>query len=148
MPRERAPDVAGEIAAFRAWKVEQFYGLPPRLTSLFDPEPVWPHDAWMVATCGSCGDDVPGEKCSCGIYAARDRLHLVRQCYNRSENDGEIRVIGEVGLAGKVIVAERGWRAEKARVLRIFLPYEHWELARPLRDAYCVPVAVDNTLRP
>jgi hypothetical protein len=139
--RERAPDVLGEVLAFRAWRVEELWGEPPHLASLGDD--LWPTGEWMEAECGHC-EEPPGERCSCGIYAARDRRHLVGMGYNKGQG---VRVIGDVALAGKVIPGSHGFRAARARVVRLYVPFVEWELAVELRSAYGVPVGLDNTLR-
>jgi hypothetical protein len=142
---ERVPDQIGEVVGFRAWYVKTSRLRPPVLTSLMNQVP-WPHDDWMRATCDKFGDDgsIPHpEPCSCGIYAARDRRELSRQWrYNRF--DGV--VIGECGLAGRIIPGTKAFRAEKARVLRLWLPFPAWELAAPLEERYGVPVELTNVL--
>jgi hypothetical protein len=140
---DRAPDLVGEVIAFRAWRVPRRGA--PRLQSMNGVP--WPCGRWMLAECECC-EEIPGENCSCGIYAGRHREHLVELGYNRrSYYDGESVAIGEVGLAGKVIVGTQGWRAEKARPIRLWLPYADWRLAQPLSRAYRAPVQLSNTLR-
>lgn len=141
---QRAPDVAGEILAYRAWCVDLRWDREALLLSFNGT--VWPRDAWLTAECGHESCETPGEHCHCGVYAARDRDHLQRMAYNRREYGPPV-VIGEVGLVGKVIPGTQGWRAEKARVVRLELPHEHWRLVAPLRATYRVPVALSNTLR-
>lgn len=146
--RDRAPDVLGEIMAFRAWEVETVWGAGDRyrLLSLSGyPGDLWPTGAWMEAECDSGCVEIPGDDCSCGIYAAKHRRHLVRLGYNRRGSSP--RVIGDVALAGKVVPGEKGWRAERARVVRLYVPYELWELVGPLREDYKIPVGLDNLLR-
>lgn len=150
MIAEAIPDVAGEIVGYRAWYVEARWQLrPPRLESLnggadWGDGPWWPYDTWMLASCSRERDGVPHEHCGCGIHAARDRAHLCELGYNE---DDAVVAIGEVALAGRVIPGDRGWRAEKARPLRFWLPHVHWPLVRRLREAYRVPVGVTNVLK-
>lgn len=66
----------------------------------------------------------------CGFYAGRTHAHLIGIGYSR------FGVIGQVQLAGKVIPAVNGWRAERAQVRAIYVPYESWKLVNPLRDTY------------
>jgi hypothetical protein len=66
--------------------------------------------------------------------------------YNR-EHDKPV-VIGEVGLAGKVIPGSQGWRAEKGRVKHLYVPFHHWRWIEPLAALYNVPVQPDNVLNP
>jgi hypothetical protein len=143
--QDRAPDVVGEVVAYRAWYADLRWDREARLVSFNGA--VWPCDAWLVAECAHDGCDTPGEHCSCGIYAARDREHLLRMAYNRHTYGESPIVIGEVGLVGKVIPGSQGWRAQKARPVRLELPHEHWRLVAPLRATYRVPVVLSNTLR-
>jgi hypothetical protein len=132
------PDLAEEIVAFRGWLLDTGWRRVD-LVSL-DGEFPWPTDAWTVAECPHGCGEIPGERCRCGIYAARDRAHLHRIGYMGERAD----VVGEVGLAGKVIPAALGWRAEKARVRRLWVPHVLWEHAPALQRAYRVPVDLTN----
>lgn len=91
-----------------------------------------------------------------GICAARDRQHLVslhrfgssahpRYVEGGGEYEG-IAAIGRVALAGLIVPGERGYRAERARVVSVLLPYAAWDLVEPLRRAYRVPVGLSNVL--
>jgi hypothetical protein len=134
---DRAPDLIEEVVAFRGWHLET--GWPRVELVSFSHDFVWPTGEWAVAECRR-GCEIPGERCSCGIYAALDRRHLHSIGYM-----GETAsVIGEVGLAGKVIPGDLGWRAARARVRRLWVPHALWEHVRPLRAAYRVPVALTN----
>lgn len=68
---------------------------------------------------------VPDELCSCGFYALKeldpDLLILARAGFQVHDGrDGSKRiVIGRVELAGKVIEHERGYRAERARIVEL-----------------------------
>jgi hypothetical protein len=145
----RIPDYLGEVSGWRAWKR---VGTPavPRLMSVtatsFSVEHVdaiWPTNRWYDAQCphGHKGDEIPSEGCKCGIYAARDRDQLVSLGYGVYGKQ-DARVIGEVAFSGKVIPGSQGFRAQRARVKRLFVPYEDWRYADPLGDAYGVPVEV------
>ena len=144
--RDEIPVVPGEVIAWRAWGVVTRGYREPRLRSLYF-DVVWPTDAWLV--CGTGAPDAGDH----GICAARDREHLAsmyrwgdRRANRYVEDGGEVTAIGKVGLAGLIIPGERGYRAEKARVLSIVLPHAAWELLEGLRNAYRVPVALGNTL--
>src|SRR5262245_13791446 len=120
----------GEVVAWRAWQVIASHGdRLPYLRSVSHSSTVWHPGHWTLATCGQRGHScprssdgrVPGESCSCGMYAARDRAHLVSMGY--ADDRGHVEapvVIGEVALAGKVIPGTQGWRAEKGRIKRLF----------------------------
>lgn len=134
---DRAPDVAGEIVAVRTWELKRLPRGDAVLLSLNGT--VWSGDGWQQAACGrSYGCETPGEDCSCGIYAAKSRLHLETLDYHDD-------VIGELALVGKVIVAENGYRAERARPLRLWVPFDDWDCAAPLAQRYGVTVGLADT---
>jgi hypothetical protein len=152
-----APDIAGEIVAWRAWWVDWGW-VRPTLLSMNDTR--WPRGDWLRAECGCSGEtDEDGPPCEgrhgCGIHAARDRAHLVDMDYpgtvgRRMHRAWELGVgvaIGEVGLAGKVVEGTQGWRAARARPLRLWVPHASWSICRPLSDAYGVPCGVTNVLK-
>ena len=93
---------------------------------------------------------IPGEHCSCGLYAAKTRAQLVKLGYNR-EADGPAAselppiLIGEVGLAGKVIEGDQGWKAEKGRIRKLYVGFHHWKIVAPIENLYRVEVVLDNT---
>lgn len=53
--------------------------------------------------------------------------------------------IGEVALAGKVIPGTQGWRAERGRIARLYVPFHHWRFVEALEELYRVEVVLDNT---
>ena len=57
-------------------------------------------------------------------------------------------VIGEVNLVGWYLPADFGYRAQYAYPKRLYVPYECWEMALPLRDNYGVPAQLSNTFKP
>jgi hypothetical protein len=141
-----APDLIEEVVGWRAWRLQHRHPRVPVLCSLVHAN-VWPTDAWMVADCGGYHTP-PGEHCRCGIYAARSHQQLVELGYAacQSTSGRLVQVIGEVGLAGRVVVAEQGFRAERARPRRLWVPYAAWELVASLRAVYRVPVELGNPL--
>lgn len=164
----RIPDFVGEVSGWRAW---QLVGgkLHPRLMSVTATDfrvdhvdAIWPTNRWFTAKCphghGRKVDpltgqhvevkhEIPVEGCKCGIYAARDRDHLIRLGYG-VYGDNDAKVIGEVAFAGKVIPGEQGYRAEKARIKSLIVPYEMWQIVDPLAAAYKVPVEVGFLFSP
>jgi hypothetical protein len=145
---EQAPDVLGEIKGWRAWKVIGSESLP-MLSSVTYSNTIWHPAHYTLASCSnseSCrkGGRLPGESCSCGLYAAASREQLVGLRYN--EEDGSHPVfIGEVAFSGKVIPGSQGWRAERGRIARLYVPFRHWRFVEPLKALYRVPVVLDNT---
>lgn len=144
------PLVAEEVVGWRAWLVDTS-GRIPRLRSLMY-DVTWPTDDWLVAIDGDHRGQEPH-----GICAARDREHLsgmtvfmradtARYVAGAGAGADRVVAIGEVGLAGLIIPGERGYRAERARVRSILLPYKAWELVAELRVAYRVPVSLTNVL--
>lgn len=141
----RAPDVLGEVEGWRMWLVAG----PPRLPRLFSPYTysrrlplagVWPTGAYLYAHCRK-GHEAPAEGCTCGIYALQSHGELVRSGYVNRQGGN---VVGRVGLAGLIVPGDRGWRAERARVLELYVPFDLWRLVRPLSRAYQVPVTLAN----
>lgn len=142
------PVVPGEVVGWRAWVV--VIRREPRLRSLYQPV-IWPTDRWLIAEALDY-DTVPH-----GICAARDLEHLngmtrymmrgqPRYVEGSDDVPAGIPAMGRVGLAGVIREGERGYRAEKARVLSILLPHAAWELVAPLRRDYGVPVGLANVL--
>lgn len=141
---DRTPDVLGEVIAWRAWRVVG-PSRRPLLGSVTHTETLWMPTDWTYATCPrGCGDNVPGEVCTCGLYAAKTSEQLVNLGY-AEYNEHAPRIIGEVGLAGKVIEGTQGWRAQKGRIVRLHLPYEFWNLGDALKRLYRCDIALRNT---
>jgi len=84
--------------------------------------------------------DAPGERCRCGIYAARDLTHLRRQILTGLA----LNVVGEVALWGKLIPGSKGYRAQFAYPLRLFVIQRtaEWDQKDSVEalSAYGVPV--------
>jgi hypothetical protein len=151
----RIPDVVGEVSGWRAWRLVGT-SKTPRLMSVTATDfrvdhvdAIWPTNRWYTAACphGHVAGQIPVESCKCGIYAARDRDQLIKLGYGVYTHEDN-RVIGEVAFAGKVIPGTQGFRAEKARVIRLFVPYENWRMAEALGAAYRVPVEVGFLFSP
>jgi hypothetical protein len=111
---------------------------------------VWPTNRWLEARClvnhrhNEKGSGIPVEACTCGVYAAKTlaQLRALPYAFNR-----EGVVVGEVGFAGKVIEGSQGWRGERARVRRLWLPHGLWMYVEPLEQAYRVPVGFARVVR-
>lgn len=144
----------GETVAWKALYV-QGPSLVPRLFSFNNARPMvercWPTGQWFRARCSKghakaeSDDPIPGDSCSCGVYAATSWAELVRQNY---AEDGMSVVVAKVALAGRVQPGDRAHRASRARILELFVPYEHWRWAAPLGAAYGVPVSLARMSRP
>lgn len=160
VPFPDPPVVPGETIGWRAWRVSLDWR-GPRLWSLFHSV-MWPTDDWLWAN----GAHARPEEADPwfldqgdgwhGVCAARDRQHLSGMTrymdprydrYVEAGDGGEFcMAIGECGLAGLVIPYERGFRAQRARVVSLIVPYAQWELVAPLASAYRVPVTLDDIL--
>jgi hypothetical protein len=94
---------------------------------------------------------VPVKPCDCGLYAARDLHHLVELGYNtypvRTAGE-EMAIIGEVEMAGKIVLATNGYRAQRARPKTLLVPHAYWRFAEPLRRNYQCEVKLWNTVDP
>jgi len=140
-----------------AWKALRVAGPPaiPRLFSFNHSRPMvercWPTGQWFRARCSSkharpeSDDPIPGSACQCGVYAAVSWKELVNQNY---AEDGMAIVVAKVALAGRIQPGEKAHRASRARILELFVPYEHWRWAAPLGAAYGVPVSLARMSRP
>ena len=147
------PDVAGEIIGWRAWQVAADYtavGEPGVVLVSVTRTVCWHPREWLQAHCDNLPigrHRAPAESCMCGIYAVSTRERLLLSGYNVGRDPRAVVALGEVALAGKVIPGTRGWRAEKARPVRLFVPHEHWRLAARLEELYEIPVELANTYR-
>ncbi len=76
-----------------------------------------------VAVCLRGADHIPPAlDCVCGFYAFCDRQDAARLLARRLDYTGHvISVLCEVDLSGTVIVCDRGYRAERQRVLQVGL---------------------------
>ncbi len=159
-----APDGSArveEVIGFRAWRVATTENGPRLKSPLFDL--TWEPHEWMTAYCGSGGHENHVDGCNphnghgpgasdpalwspvkncggeyghgCGFYAGRTREHLIKLGYGNYTTHSP-SVIGQVQMAGKIIPATNGWRAQKCRARHIYVPHEFWELARDLRAVY------------
>lgn len=80
----------------------------------------------------------PGEECTCGFWAFKDKEQIVRQGYNGHG------LIGEVWLWGRVIECEDGYRSQYMYVNSLFVTKKHIEAEAPwLGYIYGVPCDVD-----
>jgi hypothetical protein len=137
----RVPDGIEPITAYRVWRGDLFL----RLHSL-NNETQWEPGEWASAHCPRSGHDAPDEDCTCGLYAAKDLdMALVLAAgVLTSTSPGDsmpaTAIVGKVQLAGKVIEHDRGYRAERARVVEI-LPIEgRRRLTQSLAGRFGVPV--------
>jgi hypothetical protein len=150
----RTPDVIGTMLGWRAWKVP----LKPDhlgqviLKSVTHGDTIWTPRQVMGAVCNKAAakkeGHIPGETCSCGLYAAKTLPHLQSMGYHRydPERAGCWRVAGEVELWGKVIEGTQGWRAEFGYPKVLYVPFEANHLADALSRTYGVPVKFKNLL--
>lgn len=147
LPEPAAPDVIGEIVCWRAWDVVGEHSATPRLASpahafsgMGQFDGIWPTNRWMVAECprGHSVAEIPNELCSCGLYAANTLEELLGMGYGRLTERG--KVIGEVGFAGRVEQGANATRAQRGRVIRLWVPFTQGDLGERLGRVYNVPV--------
>jgi len=108
----------GSITAYREWR----FGLEAGLPSLFSMSALkrWPYGV-VEASCilrKHEGIDAPVMDCSCGIYAMRRPLIGSASQFGEPPRFGTIA--GEVELFGKIIIHERGYRAQYAKVTKLY----------------------------
>jgi hypothetical protein len=134
------PDGMEPLVGWRYWRVQSF-----ALSSL-TRSVQWPAmnryeaDCRLIARHGA----IPAAECHCGIYAAKD-LDTLKEL--ATPNVRLPLVVGKVALWGRVIPAERGYRAQYGYPRRLWLVWESLEpLEHPgaqrieLAAAYGVPV--------
>jgi hypothetical protein len=123
------PDLIEPIVGYRAWRVRD-----GKLMGVHYPVP-WQPGEPLSATCGSRRDHAaPGEGCTCGIHATRDEEGL-----RLNYLFGMPAVYGSVKLWGKVVVHERGYRAEFGYPRELYVADERM---REALEAYDIPVVV------
>jgi hypothetical protein len=136
----------GEIVGFKALAIRLGGPIhPARLVSIFGGDDVrcsWPTDGWFRAECPNGHEQVPHESCGCGIYAVSSRRRVVEGPY-LGDDEGLVALV-RVALAGKVAEGARGWRAEKARVLALWVDHGRWKAGNLLGAQYRVPVGLTN----
>jgi len=127
-------DTMGPIRAWRLWKIRG-----ERLVSL-TREVAWKPGQPLHAEYG------PGQYSLDGIYAVKTREHKF------GAYDGD-KVLGEVGLWGRVIEHEHGFRAEYAYPIRLVWPKTMPGFPRPmgelrrlqaLAETYGIPLDVEE----
>lgn len=148
------PDELGEVIGYRAWHIaDTSDGI--RLTSTGwggkYANAVWIPGEVNAAVCDQ-GHTAADEHCRCGFYAARTRDHLLSlnryHLYGKGQK-AVVAVVGQVAMDGQVVTCSQGWRGQNAWPINVCVPYEHWRLVAPLREAYGpwgVQVDLDNTL--
>lgn len=109
---------------------------------------VWQPNRWTIATCErtrrSCApDDIPGDRCTCGIYTS-DTRDWLRETWYTNFYDGQIPCICELGLAGRFIEGAVGYRAARARIRKIWIAYSGAPYVARLSAIYNVPVTIDR----
>ena len=154
------PVYAEVFTGWRAWGVPMLDSwVIPKLQSVTHKEAKWLPRQVCEARClraeaaGTsrtpgryAAHHIPEEKCSCGLYAAKSLEQLKRLRYSQynEDRDGYFKVVGEVSMWGKVIEGSQGWKSQYAYPRHLYVPYEAWRLVEPLKDAYGVPVTLDN----
>jgi hypothetical protein len=142
------PDAIEPIVAYRVWSVE----LPGGDAVLHSMNGTpWERAAWSRAECGRpnvepfvriSSHESPAEGCSCGIYAVKE-LPYVAPVTWALRTGSAVYLLGTVELAGKVIEHDRGYRAERARVLEILPAPGQESLAEHVAAAYGARVSDD-----
>lgn len=123
------------FTAWRGWKAN-----PQGHLFAVSHQVEWRPREDMHAVCnGGAMHDAPDADCSCGIYCLKSAEHVTRHVTPRI---GGREVIGQVSIWGRIIVATEGYRAEYARIERLFVPgYEEydWNVAKWMYDIYDPP---------
>jgi hypothetical protein len=116
------------VKAWRAWRWDG--------AELYGVRQAWPGPD-LVAECQHC-PEAPGFFCACGIYAVKSRSDL--SGFGPLDRSGV--VVGRVELTGVVIEHEKGYRAQRARIVDLSAPDVTMGMA--LKDRYGCVVRVDD----
>lgn len=144
------------VIGYRSWNVRVLATGKVELYSLNtggQGQPIiWPYAAPIRAYCSRMtrhDTQAPQAFCSCGIYA----WQTLQGIYEYSTRGGH-RVYGQVGLWGRIVETENGYRAEYAYPLALTVkalrpmpgfPIKRWvDLAKKLSEDYEVPVRVQE----
>jgi hypothetical protein len=124
LPDVRVPDLVEEILGWKVLAVvargefrdgtghSHHIVVPNTFASpLWDT--VWPADGWLRATCSE-QHQPPAEDCTCGVYAVASPSDAAAYV-----GEAPLTTLARVALAGKLIPATRGWRAERARIVAL-----------------------------
>jgi len=132
------PDIAGALIGWRCWGLART-AAGIRLAS--HGETIWPTHRPIEATCGTSKPHVsPATNCSCGIYALAEHNGFPYYHY-----DGpSYAVFGQIYLWGEVVKGTKGYRAQYGYPKALTLSHKDWRWAQPLRDAYRVPVRLED----
>jgi hypothetical protein len=119
------PDYVSPITAYRVWQLDSL-----GLKSLNNAQwfPGQPFEAKCAVTeqqrarlaatgdsfCEPC--EIPGDNCTCGVYAAKSLEHLIEIGYNR------YGILGKISLWGKVSIHKLGYRAQFAYPQELTIP--------------------------
>jgi hypothetical protein len=150
-------DVSQDVVmGWRLWHVRrQTDG--HRLESFTRHHVTWPVRKPLVAVCSVHGPEAPARGHECGIYSfgtralAEDLLRRytgVAQSYGREPSEpapprrGRPIALGRASLWGRVLVRERGFRAQYAYPYDLVVLGGDEELARELRSSYAVDVSL------
>jgi hypothetical protein len=140
------PDYFEPMIGWRAWRIRDTPA-GPRLHSVTYSHCFWtPRDA-TVAECEKKKHLAPDEGCTCGLYSAKHKAHLLGMGYHHYDPDrGGMNAVGEVVLWGKIVEGTQGWRAERGYPRELYVPFEGWGYVKPLSEIYGVPVRLNNFL--
>jgi hypothetical protein len=137
---ELAPDYIEPFIGWRAWGVAE---TSSGIYLVSHGSTIWPWREPLLAVCDRNSHQPPHPNCTCGIYALANG-DFPYYDYDAGGGPFGYPVFGQVALYGTVVRGTRGYRAEKARPVELYLAHRHWRFARPLRDAYGVPVQLTN----
>jgi hypothetical protein len=156
---ERVPDGIVPLVGYRLWRVEPdsdepvFFALTHSSADWFGAT-----RGWVSARCPiGCDPDltgdaavhfaiphvVPGERCSCGFYAMKelDPQLVVTASQPATFGMEGVLVLGRVELAGKVIEHDRGYRAERARIVELIPVRPEQRVVKAIARRAGVPVS-------
>lgn len=128
-----APDLVEPILGWRCWQAVEAVDGSAALGSVVYPT-VWPRRRRFDAQCEAAHwhlrapfrrtheHPAPAASCGCGVYAVPDVERALRYLdWDGGGRRSHLRVLGLVRLWGVVLECDRGWRAEHAYPLRLYV---------------------------
>jgi hypothetical protein len=141
------------LVGWRRWRFTKETGSPVHGLRSLNSNTLWrPGDAYkakcrvMIGMIGKKHSGVPGEKCSCGVYAVDSPNSLPEKNLFWMSTTKEFVVTGLVYGWGRYVRGEDGWRCEFAYPKQFHLKSYQAHLVEPLK-AWHVPIIIDQPLR-
>lgn len=129
----------GEVFGFRVWSAFQEPERQGVLLPAFYPVPYpWARENNRALCAAGADHPAPDARCSCGFWGVYNPAQVIPACYDRAvESPGPLS-FGVPGLVkgwGRVVIGDRGWRAQYAKPVALLRPPESVYFLRPSVEA-------------